>query len=376
VGSGASARLLFREASQATLNALPLPGLERLGSRSISPSPAAANFAGSPLRPFSGPLPGLGLDGGAGYVHHGRPLIPGTLADPIAALPGVVPLGRAGSEGRWIALFHAPLGLPPPDWRGGRLDAPVLDPASAVSLAPEGAILAPEQDDGAYRPATPGAVEAGDVLLIGRGGVTAQVIAPPGSRVALAIGDPTAIRDLRAVPESGWLPVPILIQPPAFAAPNPRYLVVLTVTTPAGHGYVARWDVRVATDPPPLTATATTRIGTAEVEISGEADPVATVLVAGQEVALDAAGRFRADHPLPPWPTDLEVVTVDPLGNEARVTVTGIGWLDYRGLPWVPISVVLVAIAAVVLFLRVPRLRPVADSRSGEHGTLEELDSD
>lgn len=376
IGSDASARLLFREAGQATLNALPLPGLDRLGSRSISPSPAAANVAGSPLRPYSGPLPGFEVGGGAGYVHHGRPLLGATLADPIASMPGVVPLGAAGVGDRWIALFHAPLGLPPVDPRGGRLDAPVLDPAGAVSLAPREAVLAPEHDDGIYRPALPGAVEAGDVLVIGPSGATAQVIAPPGSRVALAVGDPTAIRDLRAVPDSGWLPVPIVIQPPSFGTPNPRYLVVLAVTTPAGHGYVARWDVRVTTEPPRLAATATTRLGSADVAISGETDPHATVSVAGRPVRLDAEGRFHVAQPLPPWPTDVEVIAVDPLGNETRTSVTGIGWLDYRGLPWVPISVVVVALAGAVLFLRVPRLRTAPRSAGREEGTLEELEPD
>jgi hypothetical protein len=77
---------------------------------------------------------------------------------------------------------------------------------------------------------------------------------------------------------------------------------------------------------------------------------------------------------MPPWPTTVEVVATDPFGLAARTSVSGVGTFDYRGLPWVPIAVVLVGIAAIVLFLRVPRPPPLA--RRADDGVLEEIDPD
>jgi hypothetical protein len=57
--------------------------------------------------------------------------------------------------------------------------------------------------------------------------------------------------------------------------------------------------------------------------------------------------------------------------------VTIVGLFDYRGLPWLPIVVLLTVGAGVALFLRTPR--PLAD-RAGytrpEVGALEEIEGD
>jgi hypothetical protein len=147
------------------------------------------------------------------------------------------------------------------------------------------------------------------------------------------------------------------------------------VTTPAGHGYRATWDVRVLAEPPELTASVTTPPGSPEVELRGRTVSYASVTVAGRGVAVDDTGRFGATVPLPPWPTDVVVTAVDPAGNEARLSVSGVGWLDYRGLPWVPIVAVLVAVAAAVLFLRVPRPGS-SPRRADDDGVLEEMEPD
>jgi hypothetical protein len=55
--------------------------------------------------------------------------------------------------------------------------------------------------------------------------------------------------------------------------------------------------------------------------------------------------------------------------------VSGIGLFDYRGLPWVPITAVLVALAGGVLLLRVPRSSPFS-RQPGDDAALEELEPD
>jgi hypothetical protein len=99
------------------------------------------------------------------------------------------------------------------------------------------------------------------------------------------------------------------------------------------------------------------------------------VTVDGRPVSVASDGTFAARAEAPPWPTELVVRSVDPLGNEARATVSAVGWLDYRQLPWLPIAGVLLAAVAVVSYLRVPRADPVP-RRADDDATLEELEPD
>jgi hypothetical protein len=149
----------------------------------------------------------------------------------------------------------------------------------------------------------------------------------------------------------------------------------LTVTTPAGHSYLGIWEVMVLSEPPALAASVRTPPGSGEVEVTGEAPSYASVTVAGEPVIVDADGRFRATVALPPWPTDVQVVATDPVGNTTARTVSGVGWLDYRDLPWIPIVVVGIGLAALVLYLRVPGREPMV-RRADDDAVLEELESD
>ena len=54
--------------------------------------------------------------------------------------------------------------------------------------------------------------------------------------------------------------------------------------------------------------------------------------------------------------------------------ISGVGIFDYRGLPWVPIAVLLVGVAGIVLFLRVPH--PASVPRPADDAVLEEVDPD
>ena len=55
------------------------------------------------------------------------------------------------------------------------------------------------------------------------------------------------------------------------------------------------------------------------------------------------------------------------------MVVSGIGIFDYRGLPWLPIALVLLGGVAVALILRVPKPR-TASRPIGDDAVLEEID--
>lgn len=163
------------------------------------------------------------------------------------------------------------------------------------------------------------------------------------------------------VPASGLVDAPFV--PPTVATANPRYRATLLVMTPAGHAQLASLDVRILTEPPPIELRVVTPFGSSAVEISGRA------------VEIDDTGLFAVSVGLPPWPTEVTVEVSDQLGNMARHTVSGIGLFDYRGLPWVPITVALVALAGVFLLFRVPRSSPLPRP-SDDDAALEELEPD
>jgi hypothetical protein len=133
--------------------------------------------------------------------------------------------------------------------------------------------------------------------------------------------------------------------------------------------------VHLLNRPPSLDARPITPFGSASVVISGRTDPATEVLVGGQRAAVEPDGAFRAEVELPPWPTSVEVVAVDRVGNESRLAVSGIGWFDYRDLPWIPLAVALVGLAGVVLYLRVPRVKR-EPRRADDDAAVEEIDLD
>ena len=363
------------------LHAFGLPDLTPPRFGAITRSPAAAAFGSGPAPPYVGPLPGGGPEGEPALIYGGRLLssVEPTTPEPFtgvrfATLAGAQPIGLVGTDRSQLALLHGPTG-PIVDPRGGRLEAPILNVPGAVSVAPFELALDPEQDDAALEPPVDGAIPLGPrhSIAIGPGGFTATVTAPPGSRVYVASEDPSVVETNVAVPATGTLDVPI--PPSGVAIPSPRYRASLGLTTPAGHSYLATWEVRVLDGPPPLEVSVMTSIGSGEVEVIGRTAPYASVTVAGQPVAIGADGGFAVRHALPPWPTEIGVAAADPFGNVAKQSVTGIGWFDYRALPWIPIVAVGVSVAALILFVRVPRTRALP-RRADDDGAFEELEPD
>jgi len=375
-------RLVVRQTAGADrLHVLGLPGLTPPRFGAVTRSPAAATFASGPVAPYVGPLPGGTASGDPAIIYAGRLISADDPADEapsgvgsIATMAGAQPTGLVGRGGATLALLHTPLNVPPIDPDGGRLDTPVLHVASALAVAPFTVTREPEIDASLEPPAMGGAtIGSRGALAVGADGFTARISAPPGSRVYVAATDPSVVGDVVTVPAGGSVDVGVV--PPTVTTPNPRYRAVLSVTTPAGHAYLATWDVRVLVDGPSVDASVVTPFASSLVEISGRTSPLAQVAVAGQRVDVDPSGRFVARVALPPWPSEVTVTAVDPLGNVGETSVSGVGWFDYRGLPWIPIVGTLVAGAAAVLVLRVPRVVP-GPRRADDDAVLEEIEPD
>ena len=375
-------RLLVAQPAPDRLHLPGLPSLMPL-SFTVTRSPAAAALESALVQPFVGALPGGGRDGEAAVVYGGHLVPSEATADigflpvgigPFATLAGAQPVGLVGRDRGWLAILHGLLGPGEPiDPAGGRLDPPLLLPGAGVSLAPLELAREWEWTDGALEPSVTGAsaLDRRGTLGVSDLGFIARVEAPAGSRVYLGGADPSVVTAVRIVPVSGSIDVGVV--PPPEAVGSGRMRLSLAVTTPSGHGYLASWDARLLAGPPILTATAATRFGSS-VLVEGQTAPYADAVVAGREVEVDATGAFRAEVDIPPWPTDVEVTATDPLGNRARLRLSAVGVFDYRTLPWVPISVFLVAVAAIVLFLRVPRSKPVP--RLADDAILEEMEPD
>lgn len=288
--------------------------------------------------------------------------------DPVGRLAGAVAIGLAGREDAALVIHHGRV-LARTD---GALMPPASRPGSGIGVVP-GASFEEEADGGILDPPLDGATRLEDGLLAVRTGFTAEITAPPGSRIYVASVDPSALQGVVVVPPSGELTLPLAR--PNITTPNPRYDASLVVVTPGGATYEARWSVIALTEPPALDVDSTTPFASGSVRVFGDASRYSSVHVDGAEVPADGTGRFTVDVPAPPWPTQVVVEARDPLGNVATESVTVIGWYDYRELPWLLVGLLLVAVSAVVLVLRIPRPSAVP-RRADDDGVLEELDPD
>ena len=360
-------RLAAHRPQSATLHLLDLPDLVPWRDTSVGRSPAAATLSARP------PVPYVGLTS-AGIVHAGR-LVPATPAgvdpDPVlvATLAGAEPVGLLG-RGDWLAIHHAPYGPAAPGPGGGPLVVPQPLPLAWTSIAPTAEVLSPEDGRGAFEPAIEGAValDAANDLAAGKDGFRARIEAPPGSRVLITDGA-TVARVPVVVPDAGSVDVRL-----GADAPEQRHRTRLVVTTPAGHAYLAAWDVVIHATSPPLDVDVTTPLGGAAA-VAGRTLPFARVTVDGRAVEVTHDGRFSASVDLPPWPSPVRVEVDDTLGNRAEATLSAVGLFDYRMLPWVPIVGVLAGAAALVLVRRQPR--PDRPPRAADDdAVLEELGPD
>ena len=370
LGSGSAARVLV------LLNdALDQLNDRLSGVRITRASPAVGALSGSSLFAYVGPMPG-GLGGSEAFVFEGGllvALVPRSDAErhieerPIATLADTTPVGSFGPEGMLLALAEGGLDA---TRAGGQLVAPAGPrPGIALSAALTSTVLSGEAEDGRLEAALTGAVvtdrgPAGP-RLITRDGFTAQIAAPPGSRI-LVFEDDEARQPI-IVPSAGTADV-------ALPARGSQYSVRLVVITPSGHGYAATWAVRVVNTPPPLQASVPSATFGFSVPVRGQTAADVGVTVDGQAVDVASDGTFAIEVVAGPFPREVEIRATDAVGNVARNTLSIVAPFDYRRLPWVPIVVGLTILAGVLLYLRVPRPSPAPARASGDDAVLEEIE--
>jgi hypothetical protein len=148
------------------------------------------------------------------------------------------------------------------------------------------------------------------------------------------------------------------------------------VIAPDGRVQLEEWDGTVVREQPALEATAANAAFELAAVIRGSAGPYVELVIDGQPAAVGTGGDFEARVDAPPWPRDVVVTARDPLGNETSISLEVIGFVDYRGLPWIPIMGLATVLVGAYVFLRVPGgVRGPVPAVAGE-GTLEEIDGD
>jgi hypothetical protein len=341
---------------------------------------AAAGLLQNGLTPYVGVVPG-GLAHRPAYIAGGQlidqPPSSGLLrplpTTGIAALPQITPIGVAGPQESWMALFHGDIDT---SRAGGELVRPLTRLPRRISVALTTAVLAPEPGVGRLDPGFRGAVAVGSAagqqtLAIGRGPFSAMLRGPAGSTVVSAVGgvtdpaQPGAISTL----DDGTLELPI-------AAPqdDDRFSLRISVITPAGHGYTGIWRVQVLKAPPPLVAEVPLAPFSFTVPVSGTTLPGAVVTLDDQPVSVGADGSFAAELSAGLIPRDVDLVATDAVGNVTSQVLSVVGFVDYRRLPWIPFIALLTISAALILFLKAPRPRPQPARAADDDARLEELD--
>ena len=392
IGTGANLRIIVRRQPPQPLDLIG-PDLSESSAHGVPSSAAAKPFLDKTYSPYAGPWPDPLPGNVEAQVYAGeliRASADGSVASaPMAALPGMAPLGELGRGGAWTALAQR-MGPTPSAAEivrnGGALHQ---NDEFSITLVHTSEVLTPEAGGGVIRPAVEDAVldaRAGtngqEALLIGAPVFEASVVAPQGSFAMSVTGLSTELNVLRRNPD---LNSPREIAGPPFRIPivsslgppgNQAFDAALHVITPAGHGYTARWHVRLLRTPPKITVESPFLSLGFGATIRGQTDPSATVTADGQSTHAGPDGRYQLTVPAGLIPHDVRVQAQDPIGNLASITANVVAPIDYRRLPWLPIVGLLTVAAGAILFLRAPRLVKRPAPSSGDDAPFEEIDPD
>lgn len=377
LGSGADTRILFGVPGQVVMGVTdsslnPLPG--------VTAGNAAAPFLATALLPYVGPFPGGLPDGTPAVVFGGKlvridptptPANQGLRISPMAALPGMAPLGWLGPSGSWTALLvslHGSIAADEVSRSGGTLSTGT---EYAVTLARTADVLSPEVDGGRLQPTVQGAIQGGasaasptggqPTVLTRDGTFTARLDVPSGTVVRGLTHDPTALRIVGTaeVPADGATgsapPYAVPVGTPVSGNRDQRFDTSLSVITPAGHGYVARWTVWAYRQAPPLAVSTASPSFSFSVTVTGQTSAGSTVAIDGRSVAVAADGSFSGSVQAGPFPSEVTVVASDAVGNQTKRVLSVVAPFDYRRLPWIPIIVALTLLVAGAFVIRVPR---------------------
>ena len=327
------------------------------------------------LYPHTGIIPGGLSDGRAGFLGLGHLLAIDEDGShevrEAAQLAGGDVMGLVGPESTWLARGSGWNGNGTWAWLGGFGFDPQVLAGSRITVLPFDEILAAAGDvtldaslDGAALVESPD----GPRVFAAEDGFRATVSGDPGTVVVSAIGTRASAEEI----EEGQLTV--TIDPGGRG--GREYDVGIFTISPGGITRTATWDLTILTEPPEVTASASFELFDGKAKVVGQVTPHTTVTVDGRTVTANSVGEFRTMVDASLWPRDVVVVATDPLGNQQVRHVEAVGFVDIRALPWIPIFVVLTIGAGVVLFLRVPTVRPEERLRPDGDGLLEELDGD
>jgi len=391
IGTDTDLRIMLRRDAPPALDLIG-PDLSESSIQEVRPSDAAKPFFDKTYAPYLGPWPDP-LPGNVEAQVYGGELIRASTDGspawaPIAALPGMAPLGELGRDGAWTALAQR-MGTPSAGEitrNGGVLHQ---NDEFSITLVHTSEVLTPEAGGGAIRPAVDDAVvdaRAGtngqEALLIGTPAFEASVVAPQGSFAMTVTGVSTELHqlvrnpDLNSSPEIAGPPFRIPIVSSLGSPGNQAFDAALHVITPAGHGYTARWHVRLLRTPPRIGAESPFLSLTFSGTISGQTDPTATVTADGQSTHADTKGHYQLNVPAGFIPRDVRVQARDPIGNVSSVTVSVVAPIDYRRLPGLPIVIVLTVVVGGILFVRAPKLVSRPATSRGDDAPFEEIDAD
>jgi hypothetical protein len=356
-------------------------GVTALAFRELSAVMRQAD-AGEVEWPYVGLLPGGLADGRQAFIFNGVLVAEETSANctsclsvtPIATLAGTAVMGLAGDQGRWLALARSQRAFHEVSLHGGLLRLPDLR-AEQWSVVPAAAVLAapsqPLELNVAHRGvATPSAGH--ELLLARRDGFITQLRAPSGSRAYLLAGEAWLLGPNSVGPDG----VQFSVAPQAIDADLERLSVRLFLVAESGRTGVESFELLLLGDRPELEIVVGQPAFSPRVPLSGRVSQGAVLAIDGRQVATDRLGRFAVDVPAGLWPREVALEATDPFGRRSQASVSVVGFVDYRRLPWPTIALVMTMLAGLALYLRAPRSarRP----RAGGDGpaSFEELSGD
>jgi hypothetical protein len=289
----------------------------------------------------------------------------------MALLPGRAIAGTAGPEGGWTALSLAqPIMF-------GRSPAVVavglLGNAAPLELAATASVLEPESEGGALEPTMTGVAPDPDrpgELIVGRQAVDVEIDAPPGSQVGWSASDRVEVTTVGA---DGVARIRLIEAAGDHVEEGRTTVRRVWLVTPTGHTYSASWAIRVYRQPPSLGIQDEAPLLDFAPVIEGQTLPGSTVTVNGDPAPVQADGTFSEPVSVGIVPTEIRIVVTDPVGNQTQRLVTRVWPLDYRQLPWVPITVFALFTVAGLLYVYEPEARSRRRLPQDEESTFEEI---
>jgi hypothetical protein len=287
---------------------------------------------------------------------------------PASHIVGAGVIGTAGNEDSWLVTAGEPWGNGPFTYLGNIGYEPAY---GMLGVTPLSAVLS--------GPAAPSVQVQGAMVMATDGGERLYTDGEPFQlTVRGAPGDVVVAYDgLRTVSDViVGTETTLTIEPPGRDDRNTEFDLIVFVLGPTGLASATSWPAEALRATPEVTADAASEALTFQATITGQLDGEATLTVDGRPVVPSPSGAFGVEVDASIWPRDVLVVATDRLGREAVQRVEVIGFVDYRGLPWIPIIGTLTVAAGIVLFVRTPRLRPEQRLRPDGDARLEEIDGD